>query len=58
MSSAKTTVLRLLDMADVSVNDPRDFDIQVCDERFYKRALSGKDLGFGEAYICRLSQTL
>lgn len=54
MGSAKTLVLRLLDMADVSVNGSRDFDIQVR-ERFYRRTLSGKDLGFGEAYICSLS---
>jgi cyclopropane-fatty-acyl-phospholipid synthase len=51
MSDAKKTVEYLLSLGDVKINGSRPFDIQVKDERFYKRALAQRELGLGEAYM-------
>jgi cyclopropane-fatty-acyl-phospholipid synthase len=41
----------LLQTADVSINGDRRWDIQVYDERFYRRVLAGGSLAAGEAYM-------
>lgn len=51
MSKAKTVLADLLELADVKINGPRPFDIQVDDERFYKRVLKDRELGLGESYM-------
>jgi cyclopropane-fatty-acyl-phospholipid synthase len=51
MKNAKQTAEQLLGLADIKINGSRPFDIQVHDERFYKRALSQGELGIGEAYM-------
>lgn len=42
---------RLLDPADVRINGDRPFDLQVHDDRLYRRVLAQGSLGFGEAYM-------
>ncbi len=44
-------VEQLLDMAGVGINGKRSFDIQVHDDRFYKRAVTEVELGMGESYM-------
>lgn len=51
MSRAKKIVEELLDLADVKIGGSRPFDIQVNDERFYKRVLSEREQGLGESYM-------
>jgi cyclopropane-fatty-acyl-phospholipid synthase len=51
MLSTKKVVQDLLSTADIQINGSRPFDIQVHDERFYKRALSERELGLGESYM-------
>jgi cyclopropane-fatty-acyl-phospholipid synthase len=41
----------VLEMAGVKINGTEKWDIQVLDERFYKRAITEVELGFGEAYM-------
>lgn len=41
----------LLEIADVRVGGGRPWDIEVHDERLYRRAILGGTLGFGEAYM-------
>ena len=41
----------LLALADIQVNGNRPWDIQVHDERFYGRVLSGGSLALGESYM-------
>lgn len=49
--SSKSIVIREFERAGVEVNGSRDFDIQVHDERFYRRLLAKGFLGFGESYM-------
>ena len=51
MKSLKSKVCELLSLADVTVNGDRPWDIQVNDERFYRRVLAQGSLGLGEAYM-------
>lgn len=51
MSSAKQTIEKLLSSVDVRINGTRDWDIQVHDERVYKRVLRHRELGLGESYM-------
>ncbi len=51
MSDAKQTVKQLLAAGDVKINGKRPWDIQVHDERVYKRMLKEGELGAGEAYM-------
>ena len=44
-------VEELLNLADVKINGNRPWDIQVRDERFYKRAITEVELGLGESYM-------
>ncbi len=49
--SLRSQVADLLATADVNVNGPAPWDLQVHDERFYKRVLTQGTLGLGEAYM-------
>ena len=51
MADFKKTVTDLLESVDIQVNGSRAFDIQVHNELFYSRVLSGKSLGLGESYM-------
>ena len=51
MADFKNTVTDLLESVDIQVNGSRRFDIQVHNELFYSRVLSGKSLGLGESYM-------
>ena len=51
MQPAKAIVQNLLNYADIEINGPRPWDIQVHDERFYGRVLKEGSLGLGEAYL-------
>lgn len=42
---------RLLSLADIKINGPRPWDIQVHDKRVYSRILMGGSMGLGEAYV-------
>ena len=48
MSKFKTTVTELLESAGIKINGQRPYDIQVHNEDFYARVLSGGTLAFGE----------
>jgi len=48
---AKEVVAGLVSQAGVSLNGPQSWDIQVHDERFYRRVLSETELGLGESYM-------
>jgi cyclopropane-fatty-acyl-phospholipid synthase len=47
----KALVEKLLDIADVRINGNQPGDIQVHDERFYKRIITEVELGLGESYM-------
>ncbi|HXR50128.1 MAG TPA: cyclopropane fatty acyl phospholipid synthase, partial [Verrucomicrobiae bacterium] len=51
MDHARKTVTDLLTLADIKTNGDRPFDIQVHDDRFYRRVLSQRELGLGESYM-------
>ncbi len=44
-------VTKILQSADVKINGDRPWDIQVYDNRFYKRIISDGALGLGESYM-------
>ncbi len=50
-SKYKNLFENLLELADIKINGNNPWDIQVKDERFYKRAITEVELGFGEAYM-------
>jgi len=47
----KEIAQKLLDNAGVRINGNNSWDIQVADERFYERVLSGGSLALGESYM-------
>ncbi len=51
MASYRHQVQQLLDKADITINGSADHDIQVHNEKFYKRVLSGASLALGETYV-------
>jgi cyclopropane-fatty-acyl-phospholipid synthase len=51
MSQSKKTILELFSSAGISVNGENPFDIQVHNEKFYKRVLKETALGLGESYV-------
>jgi cyclopropane-fatty-acyl-phospholipid synthase len=51
MATAQETVKELLALADIKVNGKRPFDIQVHDDRLYKRILAQGTMGLGESYM-------
>ena len=51
MIDARKQIEKLLTLADIKINGANDFDIQVFDERLYRRGLGGGSLALGESYI-------
>ncbi len=51
MANFKETVIKLFESVDIQVNGSRPFDIQIHNELFYSRVLSGAALGLGESYM-------
>ena len=51
MQPAKAIVQNLLSYADIDINGPNPWDMQVHDERLYGRILKDGSLGLGEAYM-------
>ncbi len=51
MKPAKAIVQGLFNYADIQINGPHPWDIQVYDERFYGRVLREGSLGLGETYL-------
>jgi len=51
LADFKETVSKLLGSVDIQVNGSRPFDIQIHNELFYSRVLSGGPLGLGESYM-------
>ena len=51
MTRYESTVRPLLELAEIDINGPHPWDIQINDERFYKRVLASAILGFGESYM-------
>jgi cyclopropane-fatty-acyl-phospholipid synthase len=47
----QSLVAQLLSLADVTINGNNPWDIQVSDDRFYKRAVTEVELGLGESYM-------
>lgn len=47
----KTLTQQLLSLAGIEINGSNPWDIQVHDERFYKRAVTEVELGLGESYM-------
>lgn len=47
----KKQVEKLLNLADIKINGNRPWDIQVHNDNFYKKVLSGGSLALGESYI-------
>lgn len=50
-SGLRQNVTDILATADIKVNGPDPWDLQVHDERFFKRLLSQGSLGLGESYM-------
>ncbi len=50
-TDAKKTVVDLLALCDVKINGERPWDIQVHNDAFYERVLSGGSLAFGETFV-------
>ncbi|MCP4402804.1 MAG: cyclopropane fatty acyl phospholipid synthase [bacterium] len=48
---AKTLISDLLSEAEVIVNGPNPWDIQVHDDQFFQRVVEAASLGFGESYM-------
>lgn len=53
MTESKKVIQAFFEDADIRVNGPAPWDIQVIDERFYPRVMRDKSLGFGESYMDR-----
>lgn len=51
MDRYEKTARNLLKLAGIKINGDRPFDIKVNDKRFYKRALTQREIGFGESYM-------
>ncbi len=51
MTRYESTIRSLVELADIKINGPRPWDIQINDERFYQRVLANALLGFGESYM-------
>jgi cyclopropane-fatty-acyl-phospholipid synthase len=51
LNKYQSLVNKLLSLADIKVNGSNPWDIQVHDERFFKRAVTEVELGLGESYM-------
>ena len=49
--SSKSSIRTLLEEVGIQVNGPQPWDIQVHDDRFYRRVLRDGSLGLGESYV-------
>ncbi len=49
--SAKSIIRVLLKEAGIEINGKNSLDIQVCNDNFYKRVLTERELGIGESYM-------
>lgn len=49
--SDKALIQRLLEGSDIEINGSRPWDIQINDERTYRRILQQGSIGFGESYM-------
>lgn len=47
----KDLTKELLSVAEIEINGPNPWDIQIYDERFYKRVITQGELGLGESYM-------
>ena len=47
----KQLAANLLNLAGIQINGDKPWDIQVKDERFFKRAITEGELGIGESYM-------
>jgi cyclopropane-fatty-acyl-phospholipid synthase len=47
----KTALQNLLALAGIEIDGEREYDIQVHDERFYKRVMTEAELGLGESFM-------
>ena len=50
-SRSEQVIRELFSLAGIEINGTRSFDIQVHDDRFYRRILSDSALGLGESYM-------
>ncbi len=51
VSALETAVKKLLAHTDIVINGANPWDIQVHDQRFYKRVIGGAEMGIGESYM-------
>lgn len=51
MDNYEKTVRELLELADITINGKNPWDIQVTDDRLYKRVLTDGSIGAGESYM-------
>lgn len=51
MSQSKKTILELFSLAGITIDGNNPYDIQVFNEKFYKRVLKETALGLGESYM-------
>ena len=51
LNKYQSLVNKLLSLADIKVNGSNPWDIQVHDERFFKRVVTEVELGLGESYM-------
>ncbi len=51
MNDAKYKIQSLLDLAEVSIDGPNPYDIQVHNSQLYQRILAGGSLALGESYM-------
>lgn len=51
MTKNKKWIQELFSLADIKVRGGRPWDIEVCDERFYNRVVTGGSLALGESYM-------
>jgi cyclopropane-fatty-acyl-phospholipid synthase len=51
MSQSKKTIIELFSLADITIDGNKPYDIQVFNEKFYKRVLKETALGLGESYM-------
>jgi cyclopropane-fatty-acyl-phospholipid synthase len=50
-ATLRSTLERLLELADVRIDGDRPWDVRVHDQRLYARVLAGGSLGLGESYM-------
>jgi cyclopropane-fatty-acyl-phospholipid synthase len=51
MNSAKKAIKKIASLAKIEINGQNPWDIQIHNEKFYSRVLSGGSLAFGESYM-------